>query len=651
MGGSAQEMTQRANTTADSLHGAEKGARLDIPRLLPKPEAIIEERREQWAEWWAENWQRRGEVPGGCDAFPLKVVSDLARAPAYVWALTSLQYKDTSLHPALRPIAMAPLEGLSDAHAILLATNLCASGHIAALPALQAQYPHCFPLERLLRIILTFLPESTQPSDYAPVLQNLTSGTESLSSTLEIDSSTVQDLSESAARKRVRKLRLRPLKREDEEEDIASSDPLTQFIIHRSYLIDSETALQPLILGLLLPFYAHNAAIRTWLVSSLLPALRLNYEYYPNREETLSLETLELMDDQTAVNVLLSITGTKKNDMDLVNNLRGLVGPWLHGSNRSKRRRLNEAARQNTISFIQGTPKPETTEFAGWEYVNEWLLSRSSVDHEAVANAFINWNGPEDVDMGGYESQDATLATDKAKELLNRYGQSGLAVVYGHMDSSKPALERSFKVLGRVAELLSLEECSYLDATESTLPSVDYDTELLSSSTRGSLMQNTLLKRDNPLTKPSPSSISFLSALLLSLRILTGFGQNVPCRSVANLCLFSSEELQLTELRNVVGSTVAQARSRQQWEAVREHILWLRDWQADQSDNGWDKPSTHQGLFWRVPRDTVETEVLKAFLGAKGRIYYHLQVFSFSADSSQNINSLLTYILKRLHHR
>ncbi|CAI7637165.1 unnamed protein product [Penicillium manginii] len=512
---------------------------------------------------------------------------------------------------------MAPLEGLSDAHAILLATNFCTSGNIAALPALQAQYPHCFPLERLLRIILTFLPESTQPSDYVPVLQDLASGTENTSSTPHIDSSTVQDLSESAARKRVRKLRLRSLKREDEEEEIASSDPFTQFIIHRAYLIDSETALQPLILSLLLPFYAHNPAIRTWLVSSLLPALRLNYEYYPNCEEALSLETLELMDDQTAVNVLLSITSTEKNNMDLINNLRGLVGPWLYGSNRSKRRRLNDAARLNTISFIQGNPKPETTEFAGWEYVNEWLLSRSSVDHTTVANAFINWNGPEDVDMGGYEDQDATLATDKAKELLNRYGQSGLAVVYGHMDSSKPALERSFKVLGRVAELLSLEECSYLDATESTLPSVDYDTELLSSSTRGSLMQNSLLKRDNPLTKPSPSSISFLSALLLSLRILTELGHNVPCRSVANLCLFSSEELQLTELRNVVGSTVAQTRSRQQWEAVREQILWLQDWQAGQSDNGWDEPSTHQGLFWRVPRDTVETEVLKALLGGQ----------------------------------
>lgn len=514
---------------------------------------------------------------------------------------------------------MAPLEGLSDAHAILLATNLCADGHIAALPALQAQYPHCFPLERLLRIILTFLPESTQPSEYVSVLQELASGTAATLLDPEIDTSAVKDLSESAARKRVRKLRLRPLKREDEEEEVASSDSLTQFIIHRAHLIDSETSLQPLILSLLLPFYEHNATLRTWLVSSLLPTLRLNYEYYPNREETLSLETLELMDDQTAVNILLSMTGAEKKDMDLINNLRGLVGPWLYGSNRSKRRRLNDSALRNSIPSIQGTPKPHDTKLAGWEHVNEWLLSRSFVDHDSVVSAFANWNGPEDVDMGGYESQDVALASDQAKELLKRYGQSGLAVVYGHADSSKAALEGSFKVLERVAKLLNLEECSYLDATESNLPSVDYDAELLSSTTRASLMQNSLLSSENPLTQPSPSSISFLSALLLSLRILTGLGHNVPCRAVASLCLHSSEELQLAELKNVVESTVNQARSSQQWQDVREQLLWLRDWQTEQSDNGWDEPSTHQGLFWRIPRETVETEVLKALLSARGK--------------------------------
>ncbi|KAJ5678978.1 hypothetical protein N7462_007222 [Penicillium macrosclerotiorum] len=526
---------------------------------------------------------------------------------------------------------MAPLEGLSDAHAILLATSLCAGGSIADLPALRAKYPHCFPLERLLRIILTFLPESTEPLSYVPVLQELIKKPLPSSPDYDIDISAVTNLTETAARKRVRKLRLRSLKRDDEDEEVASAEPFIQFLVHRAHLIDSETSLQPLILDLLLPFYGHSPIIRTWLISSLLPALRLNYEYYPNREETLSLDTLELMDDQTAINVLLSLSGTEKGNMDLVNNLRGLVGPWLYGSNRSKRRRLNETAQQNSISFIQGTQKPQPTELAGWEFVNEWLLSRSLVDHPSVVGAFAHWNGPEDVDMGSYEEHKHKIPPEQAKELLERYCQSGLSVVYAHADSSRMALEGSIQIAARVAKLLDLEECSYLNSVDSVLPSVDYDTELISSTSRASLLQNALLTSGNPLTKPSPSSVSYLTAILLSLRILTGLGHSITCRAAANICLHSGEGAQLAELKSVVASTVQQSRSKQDWHLVRQQLLWLRDWQADHSDNGWDEPSTHHGLFWRLSRGIIEIEILKALLGARE---YQLAVDLYTPSDS-----------------
>ncbi|KXG45243.1 Secretory pathway Sec39 [Penicillium griseofulvum] len=507
------------------------------------------------------------------------------------------------------------LDELSDAHAILLATQLCADGNVVDLPTLQAQFPHCFPLERLLRIILTFLPESTEPSQYISVLQALTSHS-NLPSDRPINTSAVQDLSESAARKRVRKLRLRPLQRPDEEDEIASADPLTKFLIHRAHLIDSETALQPLILDLILPFYENSPIIRTWLISSLLPLLRLNYEFYAHRDETISIDILESMDDQTAVNILLSLVSPEENSMDLVNNLRGLIGPWLYGGNRSKRRRLNEAAQQSSVSFIQGSEKPQPTELAGWEHVNEWLLSRSLVDRDSVVSAFTHWDGPSDVDLGGYDNAGTQLSEEQAKDLRVRYGQSGLAVVYAHADSSMTVLEGSFQVMARVAKLLDLEDCLYL-ASGSDLPSVQYDTESISSTSRASLLQNSLLRPTNPLTKPSPSSISFLSALLLSLRILTELGHLVPCRVAANTCLHSTEEMQLAELKSVVASTVKQTNLKQDWSEVRERLLWLRDWQAEQPDNAWDEPSPYHGLFWRIPRDTVETEILKALLAAK----------------------------------
>jgi hypothetical protein len=178
-------------------------------------------------------------------------------------------------------------------------------------------------------------------------------------------------------------------------------------------------------------------------------------------------------------------------------------------------------------------------------------------------------------------------------------------------------LEGSFKVLERVAKLLDLEESSYL-SSDSVLPSIHYDTDAISSTSRASLLQNALLRPTNPLTQPSPPSISFLSALLLSLRILTELGHLVPCRVAANMCVHSTEDMQIAELKSVINSTVKQPRSYQEWQSVRERLLWLRDWQAEQSE-GWDEPSPYHGLFWRIPRDAVETEILKALLAARGK--------------------------------
>ncbi|KAJ6144790.1 hypothetical protein N7470_008685 [Penicillium chermesinum] len=526
---------------------------------------------------------------------------------------------------------MPSLEGLSDARVIILATHLCIGGHVADLPILQAQYPHCFPLERLLRIILTFLPESTEPSEYVGVIQQLVENTGASTSEREIDISAVKNLSESEARRRLRKLRLRPLKRDDEEEEVVSAGPLTQFIIHRAHLIDSETSLQPLVLSLVLPFYENNLVIRRWLISSLLPALRLNYEYYPNHDETISLETLELMDDRTAVNVLLSIAGPERNDMDLVNNLRGLVGPWLQGSTRSKRRKLNERAIDSSISFVQGTPKPDSVECTGWDYVNEWLLSRSTIDSESVVHAFMNWAGPEDTDLGGYQDGNTEIPPEKAKGLLQRYSQSGLSTIYAKADASKATLEDSAKILQSIMKLQNLEEFSYLDSPEGVLPSVDFDTGFISSTSRASLLQNALLAPENPLTSPSPSSISFLSAIILSLRILNALGHETNCRIVANMCLHSNEEMQAAELKGVIASTARQTRSRQDWQVIRQQLLWLRDWQAEQSEDGWSEPSTHHGLFWKISRDDVEIEILKALLGARE---YRLAVEVYTQSSA-----------------
>lgn len=513
---------------------------------------------------------------------------------------------------------MAVFAGLSGAHAIILASHLCASGQVAALPRLQAQFPGYLPLERVLRLLLTFLPESTEPQLYTPVLRELVDSSSSSSSALsedDIDLSSVKDLSEAAARKRVRKLRLLPLKYRDDDDSDDTTDLLTQFLIHRAHRIDTETALQPFILELLLPFYERSTVLRTWLISSLIPLLRLNYEYYPSQDETFTLDVIESMDNQTAVNVLLSMTGSHKDNMDLVRNLRGLIGPWIHGSNRSKRRKLNEAAQRESVTVTQEPYRPQTTAHAAWGPVNEWLLSRSLVDLESVVGAYTNWDGPRDVDLGGYERAEKQYKEDELADLQVRHGQSGFAVVYANSDSSRPTLEGCEQVVTRIAQQLGLEAYSFIVSKDSPLPTVTYDTDTISSTSRASLLQNALLGPSNPLTRPSAASISFLSAILLSLQILTELGHSVTCRAAANMCLHNSEDMQQLDLRSVIASTTRNTKTGRDWMKIRQRLLWLRDWQSEEAMG---QPSYH-GFFWRVPRDVVETEILKALLEVKGK--------------------------------
>lgn len=527
---------------------------------------------------------------------------------------------------------MAVLQGLSGAHAILLATHLCATGNVAALPHLQAKFPAHLPLERVLRIILTFLPESTEPSSYTPVLQALVDEQLPETSGATIDTSPVKDLPAAVVRRRVRKIRLLPLQYPGDEDSQDPSDLLTKFLIHRAHRIDLETALQPLVLDLLLPFYQRSEVLRTWLISSLLPLLRLNYEYYPSQDETFSLDILESMDNSIAINVLLSMTGATKSSMDLVRNLRGLVGAWMYGSNRSKRRRLNEAMQETSIVLPQDEAQPKSASGVGWQQVNEWLLARSLVDHESAVNAFVNWDGPEDVDLGGYSEENDGLSEDELRDLRRRYGQTGLAVVYANADPSPPALDGSVRVLARIAEFLKLEEHLFFSPDNSEFPSVSFDPAPISSASRVSLLQNALLVASNPLTRPSASSISFLSGICLSLGILNELGHPIPCRTAASISLLNNQETQLLELRGVIASVVRQARSGHDWSKTRQQLLWLRDWQADHTEHTSDHPAYH-GLFWRVPQDVVEAETLKALLEAKGE---HGKRLCYSAFTNNN---------------
>lgn len=489
---------------------------------------------------------------------------------------------------------MADVSSLSDAQAILLACELCAAGNVNPLPRLRQQFPTSLTTERLFRIILSFLPETTPPSHYTPILEDIDRNELSENSNGPVDVSSIKEVKEAEARTRVRRLRLLPLGYRSGE---SAADLLTGFLVHRAHKIDAETGLQTFILDLLLPFYDRSETLRRYLVSLILPLLRANYEYYPDREEKLSLQVFDSLDTATSINLLLSMTASNTTAIDLAQNLRGLAGPWISGRAQSKRRKLSHEA--NEFS-------------ADWQIVNEWLLSRSLVEFENVARGIIDWDGPEDVDSGGYLLEDET--SDEIDAIKRSYGQAALAIVYA-TDLGRGSLESSFRITSKVENLLELDSNLQIEFDTEQLPAFEVDVNMLSTASKALLLQNALLKPNNSLTVPTPQSVGFLQILLVSLRVLRAYGYNTSCRSAATVCLQNGEEAQALEMHGVINMIVKQAKPGQDWRKIREQILWLQDWGSGSAK------SEYNGLFWRVSRTAVETEILRAMMTAGGKFF------------------------------
>ncbi|KAL1961301.1 hypothetical protein VTO42DRAFT_29 [Malbranchea cinnamomea] len=523
---------------------------------------------------------------------------------------------------------MMNFSGLSDAHAVLLAVQLCVNGDISPLPALRAQFPRTLTLDLLLRIILTFLPESISPARYTSVIQLLVDGSlPPPSAEVDVDTS-IEELSATDARKQARRLRLLPLRCPALQDD-GHSDSLTQFLIHRAHRIDTESGIQPHILELLEPFISSSDVIRTLAISTVLPLLRFNYEYHPNKDETLPLQLVQSLDSRTAVNLLLSKSERRENGGDVARDLRGLIGPWMHGHVRSKRRKLSQENAQHLgleASFKTSSRRQGVD--SGWQDVNEWLLSLSLRDFTLLVEAIENWEGPEDIDVGGYDILEKPVSMEEQDRLRLGYAQAALASIYAVADASNNAWSCCCRILSRIASLCGFHILSSLDRSCNDDPSsLKFNHSAFPNASRGFLLHSALLDPSNPFTIPSAQSVAFLDAVLLSVRTLNDLGHSISPRAVAELCLFADEEAQLTEFQGLLETMTHGVKQTRDWQLARQQLLWLRDWIASQEPSK-EQPS---GIFWQIPLHRFERETLKAMLSAK---QYVLAVSIYAANAN-----------------
>jgi protein transport protein SEC39 len=510
--------------------------------------------------------------------------------------------------------------GLSQAKVILLAVQAAIKADIPALRTLVALQRKTLRTDITLRILLTYLPESLESSKYVPLLQDLASGSLSVDYKLELDISAIEEISDVDANKKVKKLRLLPLVWPSAPQD-APEDPFILFLIHRAYRIDEETGLITQLPELISPFLNYSQFLRTWMISTLLPLLRLNYEYHPQDSLLQTIQFFETLDDRTGVEFLLSRTGKNvENDGDsnksIGRDLRGLIGPWMYGDSQWKRRR---ASKNSHLDSQRVTPLdelvPEGPKSAGWEEVFKWITFQATNSWITCVEAIEQWDGPGDVDLGGYGNGTVWLEEHEQQSLERRYGRVALAAAYLIPEASVEALTGVHRILARLVALLDFDRIPTLPAAAALLapiPAVGEST--IGTAKNSTYLRNALMEERNVLTTPNPTSISLLHGILISAYLLTRAGVQCTIRRAGELVLLQDEREQTFEFQRLIHKLGNGPKGDDKhWTRVRNEVLWLRDWGADEISGGIDG-SQGRGVFGSVRKDLLEVELLKVLL-------------------------------------
>lgn len=505
---------------------------------------------------------------------------------------------------------------MANPQTILAAVRHASNADIPAL-RLLLDWPDTLKFELTLRILLTFLPEGTEPGLYVDFLRKLSDAQSDPEGhiTPSFREHPEQDVSEDEARVRVRRLRLTPLRNPKAQYD-QEADSLTIFLLHQAHKIDAETGSLDLVCQLLEPFSNHSEVLRTWMISDLLPLLRLDYEYYPQSGTTHSLGDFERLDGSIAIQSLLSKAAQRNDQRDtreVGRDLRGLVGPWMYGETTRKRRKLSHSRRrQSLVTAVRASEEELLTEeeqwSSGWSHVNEWLLDLGFRNFPRAVDAMTQWNGPLDVDYGDWGTGAQPVDEEELRVQSRRYSQAGLAALYATNDSSLETIIGSHRVLLQTARLVELDEPPDLKRSDAPIAS-GISREFLDSLSPAHLLHNALLRSPNPLTSPTVSAVSTFNLVLASCYKLLNLGNIKTSRSVAELALFGTEEDQVAELRKTLYTLKGEKMDEKLWASIRRQMLWLRNW--EHQAHGQEEP---RGVFSKVAKTDVEVELLRAMI-------------------------------------
>ncbi|KAI9155291.1 Protein transport protein sec39 [Paramyrothecium foliicola] len=491
---------------------------------------------------------------------------------------------------------------LSPAKVVLLAVHFATHAQIPGLTQLAAENATVLRQELLLRILLTYLPETVPSLAYVDFLRSLATSSFDSDTEVALDISPIRDLSEQEASKKAKKLHLL----QPTSPDVIHhnhGNPVTWFLFERAYRVDEEAGMLTQLPDLLIPFLDQTPAIRSWMASAILPLLRKEYEYYPRQAAVHTLREFEKLPDRTAIEYLLAQTGENDDRSLIGRDLDGLIGPWLHND-------LRWTVQEETAALEPADAEAPTLHCPGWEHVLEWLLVQASRSWTVAVAALEQWDGPADVVIApGVEIHHSNAR----KHYLNQtYLRAALASPYLILDPSTNALEGAHCVLRKVMHLLKQEIDPTLEAAAARLPSLAGSINGISLQPKSTTyMRNDLLNPSNQLTDPSIASAHLQFALLISAYISTRLGSPFTTRAAGDLTFLQDGREQKAELSKLIRAIATRAprNDDEYWLRARRELLWLQNWgSTDNTDN------VGKGLFSAITRTHIETELLKALL-------------------------------------
>ncbi|KAK5127265.1 hypothetical protein LTR08_004473 [Meristemomyces frigidus] len=558
---------------------------------------------------------------------------------------------------------------LSQAQCILLTVHYASSANIAALYSFTPTRADALDPELILRILLTYLPESTEPKEYTSYVEEVASRLylDYEREEIDVDIRPVQSLTEEQARKQVRKLHLEELQAPSFPPH-APTDLLTRFLCHRAYRIDQQTGLLRLVPQLVEPFAGRNDFLRTWYISVVLPVLRLETEFYADDASApqIALSDFEKLDGKQGLNFLLKKgeeedgkvpvgAPTHQKRATIARDVKSLVGPWMYGHTERKRRKLGRhhgegqdddddtnglsdmERRMRKISLTGVSASDKTGH--DWEYMFQWMVTHAQRNLPCVTHCIEDWDGPSDVDFGGFDKDTKDYLDDEVlRKLELQYAQAAFATCYAAQIDTEESIHGAHGILARLAELLDFVPPPDLASSIESLPKVErHMTQLDTSKGIRDLEPQALLTPEHPLTTPRLETYMLLQMMVYSAYQLSGLGHPLSLVNVAKLHFYSSGEEQLGVLREILRNMSANPGKKDttQWTSDRAKLIWLWNWGIEAEEG---EAQHGAGALGKIDKGDFEEEMLKVFLGTS---CYDLAIKLYVPSSTADDEALL----------